>query len=189
MSPVTRDLFDGATADRRLASFFNVATADSFGAFSRLELSAAAAAVTYVDRTQLGKRPALSPPAREASAVLVIDAPTRANLELIRTLSGETRGSLLSVIDRTMTAAGARMLSARLASPLIEPDAINGRLDAVALLVEDARRRAELREALGQDARSFALAGAPLARPRRAARSRRRARRARVRREYRRCSR
>ena len=99
---------------------------------------------------RLGKRPALSPPAREAAAVLVIDAPTRANLELIRTLSGETRGSLLSVIDRTMTAAGARMLSARLASPLIEPDAINGRLDAVALLVEDARRRAELREALAK---------------------------------------
>jgi DNA mismatch repair protein MutS len=150
VSPVTRDLFDGATADRRLAAFFNVATADSFGPFSRLELSAAAAAVTYVDRTQLGKRPALSPPSREAAAVLVIDAPTRANLELIRTLSGETRGSLLSVIDRTMTAAGARMLSARLASPLIEPEAINARLDALALLVEDARRRAALREALAK---------------------------------------
>jgi DNA mismatch repair protein MutS len=150
VTPVVRDLFDGATADRRLSSFFGVATADAFGNFSRLELAAAAAAVTYVDRTQIGKRPALSPPAREAEATLSIDAATRANLELMRTLSGETTGSLLAVIDRTLTAGGARLLAVRLASPLIEPAAIMARLDAVAELVEDARLRAELRDALAR---------------------------------------
>ena len=60
LTPLTRDVFDGATAERRLASFFGVATTASFGAFSRIELTAAAAAVTYVERTQLGKRPPLS---------------------------------------------------------------------------------------------------------------------------------
>jgi DNA mismatch repair protein MutS len=148
VAPVTRDVFDGATADRRLAAFFGVATAGSFGGFSRLELSAAAAAVTYVDRTQIGKRPALQPPRRESDSALAIDAATRANLELTRSVSGEPRGSLLALIDRTLTAAGARLLAARLASPLTEPAAIADRLDAVALFVEDARRRAELREAL-----------------------------------------
>ncbi len=149
VTPATKDLFDGASAERRLADFFSVATADSFGQFSRHELTAAAAAVTYVDRTQLGKKPALSPPMRgHSDAVLSIDAATRANLELSRTLAGETRGSLLSVIDRTVTASGARLLASRLASPLTDPDEINARLDAVQFLIDDVVRRAKLRAAL-----------------------------------------
>ncbi|MGB6447295.1 MAG: DNA mismatch repair protein MutS, partial [Xanthobacteraceae bacterium] len=47
--PLTRDVFDGATAERRLSSFFGVATTASFGAFSRIELTAAAAAITYIE--------------------------------------------------------------------------------------------------------------------------------------------
>jgi DNA mismatch repair protein MutS len=149
VTPVAKDVFDGATAERRIGEFFGVATADSFGSFSRLELAAAAAAVTYIERTQIGRRPALSPPVREAAGrVLSIDAATRSNLELARTLSGETRGSLLSVIDRTVTAAGARLLASRLASPLTDPTEINVRLDAVEFLLGDAPRRAQLRMAL-----------------------------------------
>ena len=71
--PLTRDLFDGATAERRLADYFHVATTEAFGTFSRLELTAAAACVTYVERTQLGKRPPLSPPAREAAGRILAD--------------------------------------------------------------------------------------------------------------------
>ena len=111
VTPVGRDVFDGTTAERRLAGYFAVATTDAFGSLSRLELTAAAACVTYVERTQIGKRPPLSPPAREAAgATLSIDAATRANLELMRTLSGERRGSLAAAIDRTVTAAGSRLL-------------------------------------------------------------------------------
>jgi DNA mismatch repair protein MutS len=149
VTPVTRDVFDGATAERRLASFFNVAATAAFGTFSRLELTAAAAAVTYVERTQIGKRPPLSPPMREASgATMAIDQATRSNLELLRTLSGERRGSLLASIDRTVTAAGSRLLAQRLAAPLTDPNAIHDRLDAVAALVEDASIRTDLRERL-----------------------------------------
>ena len=61
LTPLTRDVFDGASAERRLAAYFGVATTASFGAFSRVELAAAAAAVTYVERTQIGRRPSLSP--------------------------------------------------------------------------------------------------------------------------------
>ncbi|HMG77192.1 MAG TPA: DNA mismatch repair protein MutS [Xanthobacteraceae bacterium] len=149
VTPLTRDVFDGATAERRLASFFGVATTASFGAFSRIELTAAAAAVTYVERTQLGKRPPLSPPVREAAgATLAIDQATRANLELIRTLSGERRGSLLAAIDRTVTAAGSRLLSQRLAAPLTDPVEIAHRLDAVAAFVNDSAMRSDLRGTL-----------------------------------------
>src|ERR1041384_5373204 len=46
-TPLTRDVFDGATAERRLAAYFAVATTEAFGSFSRLELTAAAACITY----------------------------------------------------------------------------------------------------------------------------------------------
>jgi DNA mismatch repair protein MutS len=149
VTPLTRDVFDGATAERRLASFFGVATTAAFGAFSRVELTAAAAAVTYIERTQLGKRPPLSPPVREAAgATLAIDQSTRSNLELVRTLGGERRGSLLAAIDRTITAAGSRLLAQRLAAPLTDPAEIAHRLDAVAAFVNDAAVRTDLRGSL-----------------------------------------
>ena len=149
VSPVGRDVFDGATAERRLAAFFAVATTQAFGALSRLELAAAAACVTYVERTQFGKRPPLSPPVREAAgATLAIDAATRANLELMRTLAGEQRGSVLAAIDRTVTAAGFRLLAARLAAPLTDPAAIARRLDAIDTMLADAPLRSELRSRL-----------------------------------------
>jgi DNA mismatch repair protein MutS len=149
VSPLTRDVFDGTTAERRLASFFSVATTQAFGMLSRLELVAAAACVTYVERTQLGKRPPLSPPVREAEgATLAIDAATRANLELMRTLGGEQRGSVLSAIDRTVTAAGFRLLAARLSAPLTDPAAVARRLDAVDAMLANPTLRSELRRRL-----------------------------------------
>jgi DNA mismatch repair protein MutS len=149
VTPLARDVFDGASAERRLAGYFAVATVDVFGALSRLELTAAAACVTYVERTQLGKRPPLSPPAREAAgATLAIDAATRANLELMRAQSGERRGSLIAAIDRTVTVAGARMLAQRPAAPLTDPAAIIRRLDAVGLFVSEVDLRADVRARL-----------------------------------------
>jgi DNA mismatch repair protein MutS len=149
LTPLPRDLFDGATAERRLASYFAVATTEAFGTFSRVELAAAAAVVTYVERTQIGKRPPLSPPMRErAGATLSIDPATRANLELSRTLAGERRGSLLAAIDRTVTAAGSRALAQRLSAPLTDPAEIAHRLDAVATFVADSAACAALRKTL-----------------------------------------
>ena len=149
VTPVTRDVFDSATAERRLASFFAVATSEAFGTLTRLELTAAAACVTYVERTQIGKRPPLSPPLREAaSATMAIDQATRGNLELMRTLSGDRRGSLLDSIDRTVTSAGSRLLAQRLSAPLTDQTVIARRLDAVAAFVDDATARADTRSRL-----------------------------------------
>src|SRR3954462_7251013 len=149
VTPLTRDVFDSATAERRLCDYFAVATMDGLGAMSRLEATAAAAAVTYIDRTQLGKRPPLSPPTREAvGTTMAIDPATRANLELTRTLSGERRGSLLDAIDCTVTAAGSRLLAQRLAAPLTDAAAIARRLDAVAAFVADTAARDDVRTTL-----------------------------------------
>ncbi|MGE3148690.1 MAG: DNA mismatch repair protein MutS, partial [Pseudorhodoplanes sp.] len=138
VTTLPRDAFDSATAERRLAGYFSVATTQAFGALTRTELNAAAACITYVERTQLGKKPPLSPPTREsAGATLTIDQATRRNLELIRTLAGERQGSMLAAIDRTVTAAGARLLAQRLAAPLTDTGIIGRRLDAVEAFFSD----------------------------------------------------
>jgi DNA mismatch repair protein MutS len=149
VTPLTRDVFDSATAERRLCDYFAVATMDGLAAMSRLEATAAAAAVTYIDRTQVGKRPPLSPPAREATGTtMAIDPATRANLELTRTLSGERRGSLLDAIDCAVTPAGSRLLAQRLAAPLTDAAQIARRLDAVACFVADSATREDIRSTL-----------------------------------------
>ncbi|WP_050404750.1 DNA mismatch repair protein MutS [Bradyrhizobium embrapense] len=149
VTPLTRDVFDSATSERRLCDYFAVATMDGLSAMSRLEATAAAAAVTYIDRTQVGKRPPLSPPAREAAGTtMAIDPATRANLELTRTLAGERRGSLLDAIDCTVTAAGSRLLAQRLAAPLTDVAVITRRLDAVSAFVADSAAREDIRTVL-----------------------------------------
>ncbi|MGJ5033200.1 DNA mismatch repair protein MutS [Bradyrhizobium sp. HKCCYLR1023] len=149
VTPLTRDVFDGATAERRLCDYFAVATMDGLAVLSRLEATAAAACVTYVERTQVGQRPPLAPPAREATgSTMAIDPATRANLELTRTLAGERRGSLLDAIDCTVTSAGSRLLAQRLAAPLTEPVQIGRRLDAVNVFVADSAAREDIRSIL-----------------------------------------
>ncbi|WP_407177549.1 DNA mismatch repair protein MutS [Bradyrhizobium sp. STM 3562] len=166
VTPLTRDVFDSSTAERRLCDYFAVATMDGLAAMSRLEATAAAAAVTYIDRTQVGKRPPLSPPAREAvGTTMAIDPATRANLELTRTLSGERRGSLLDAIDCTVTPAGSRLLAQRLAAPLTDVAQIARRLDAVGVFVADSAAREDIRSILrGAPDMSRALARLSLGR-------------------------
>jgi DNA mismatch repair protein MutS len=148
-SPQPPSLFDSASAASRIARFFDVATPDGFGAFSRAELSAISGAIAYVEKTQKSQRPPLSRPEREESgATLFIDPATRTNLELLRSMSGSREGSLFRAVDRTVTGAGARLLAERLMAPLTDPGAIGRRLDAVSFLVADPATADALRQAL-----------------------------------------
>ncbi|GAB4360336.1 MAG: DNA mismatch repair protein MutS [Oricola sp.] len=143
VTPLPASFFDSATAEERLTRFYGVKTLDGFGAFSRAELSAAAGAIAYVERTQISERPVLQRPEREdAGSTLFIDPATRANLEIERTLSGSRQGSLLKAIDRTVTGGGARLLAERLRSPLTDCDAINERLDSVSFFLAGNERLA-----------------------------------------------
>ncbi|MCK8780336.1 DNA mismatch repair protein MutS [Rhizobium sp. NTR19] len=142
-------LFDSASAEGRIARYFGVGTLDGFGTFSRSELAAAAAAVAYVEKTQIAERPPLGRPERESGAsTLFIDPATRGNLELTRTLSGDREGTLLKAIDRTVTGGGARLLAERLMSPLTDPDRINRRLDSISFLLDEPGLCSELRSSL-----------------------------------------
>ncbi|WP_245511251.1 MULTISPECIES: DNA mismatch repair protein MutS [unclassified Mesorhizobium] len=139
-SPQPPSLFDSASAAGRIARFFAVATPDSFGTFSRAELSAISGTIAYVEKTQKAERPPLSRPEREESgSTLFIDPATRANLELLRTLSGSRDGSLFKAIDRTVTGGGARLLADRLMAPLTDPAAIGARLDSVSFFRAETR--------------------------------------------------
>jgi DNA mismatch repair protein MutS len=82
------------------------------------------------------------------ASVMQIDAATRRNLELMATLAGERKRSLVATIDRTVTAAGARLLADYLAAPLTEPTTIAARLDAVEFFVDRPELREVLRERL-----------------------------------------
>ena len=148
-TPVPAASFDSLAGERLLKVRLGVADLAAFGAFSRAELAAVGALLKYVELTQIGKAPCLRPPRRATPANrLVIDAASRASLELLRSLGGEKSGSLLGAIDRTVTGPGARELAARLSSPLREPDAIGRRLDAVGYLWGDELLRHDLRGTL-----------------------------------------
>ncbi|TNE61520.1 MAG: DNA mismatch repair protein MutS [Alphaproteobacteria bacterium] len=148
-SPLESHRFDSTSGGRRLQDMFDVATLDGFANFSRADLTAAGALVDYLEDTQKGKMPRLYPPRRHAAdGTMMIDAATRRSLELTRTQRGETSGSLLSVIDRTVTGAGARLLAKRLAAPITDPVRINERLDAVAYMLDNPHLRADIRAAL-----------------------------------------
>ncbi len=149
LTPLSRASFDSMGAEKRLCALYAVETLDAFGAFSRAEISALGAVVAYLEITQKGKLPLLRPPLREAeTGTMQIDAATRRNLELTHAISGGRAGSLLSAVDRTVTAGGARLMERRLSSPSRDLAVVQSRLDSVAFMVEQGRFCADLRDAL-----------------------------------------
>ena len=149
LSPLPDHDFDSQRGEQRLQKNFEVKALDGFGQFSRAEIGACGALINYVELTQKGRLPRLSPPRRVMpGSHMLIDGATRRNLELLRSLTGEHESSLLASVDRTVTGAGGRLLAARLATPLSEAEPIKRRLDAVQALVETTDLRADIRASL-----------------------------------------
>ena len=149
LTGLSRSAFDSTSGEKRLCTQFGVATLDAFASFDRAEVAAMGALIEYLEITQKGKLPLLRPPQREVQAGTVqIDAATRRNLELTHALTGGRAGSLLSVMDSTCTAVGARLLERRISSPSRQVRRIAARLDAVEFALSDARFAQDLREGL-----------------------------------------
>ena len=148
LTPQPQIRFSSNAGQARLKRQFNLAALDSLGDLSRAELAAAGALLDYVDLTQKGAQ-ALIKPLRQVQAkgVMAIDAATRRNLELTKTLGGARAGSLLATIDRTLTGAGARLLAQRLSSPSTNQATIEARQDSLAYL--------SAAPALGRDVRGY----------------------------------
>ena len=110
---------------------------------------AAGQALAYVQATQFDSMLCLrAPMSQQGDKLMGIDAASLANLEVLRTQSGETEGSLLAAIDLTVTAAGGRAMAARLAAPLAARPAIEARLDAVGFLSAETGLREAVRVTL-----------------------------------------
>ena len=147
LTPLPRMRFDSQRGERRLKEVFRLGTLDGMGPVSRAGLGAAGALLDYIDETQKGAMPRLKRPVLASrDAGMVIDPATRRNLELMETLSGERRGSLIAAIDRTITGPGARLLKSRLAAPSTDLAQINERLDMVEFFHD--------RQGLGSDLRA-----------------------------------
>ncbi len=119
-----------AQARRVLADAFGAASLDAFGEFTDAEAQAAAMLLDYVRLTQAGQLPRLSRPMPQGErGRLELDAATRASLEIARARDGSTSHTLLASVQKTLTAPGARLLSAWLAAPLTDAEAIGARQD------------------------------------------------------------
>ena len=146
--------FDPELAREDLARTFRLASLDGLGVEpgDRAAVGAAGALLRYARELKPGGLPHLARPrVVRRGAVLLLDDMTRRNLELVESLrpdGGVTGTTVLEVLDRTMTSMGARLLRRWLLAPLVDPGAINARLDAVEVLVRDPRGRDRVREAL-----------------------------------------
>ena len=139
-TPVPEAYFDSQAGSRDLKAQLGVRELDGFGSFSRSALAATGAVLRYIALTQMGQRPHLRPPRRMGhGAGLIIDAGSRASLELVTALSGGASTTLFAAMDRTVSGAGGRELMARVTSPLADGAEINARLDAVAHVLANRR--------------------------------------------------
>lgn len=143
--------FDSSRAEHKILDFYSVKSLEAFGFETRAEISACGALIEYLSVTQKEQIPLLAKPRHFINSDhLQIDSSTRKNLELYSTLSGEYKGSLLAVLDRTVTNAGARLLRKRLSSPLLSKGAIDARLDLVEYFKSNPDTRDYIRKYLSQ---------------------------------------
>ena len=143
--------FDSQRGAARLAALYGVAGLDGLGDFSRAEIAAAGALIAWLDRAGAGQLPWLQrPQRRDGGERMLIDAATRESLEITRSVSGNRAHSLLAAVDRTVTGAGARLLSADLSAPLADIAAIADRLALVQWALEDEGARHDIRSTLAR---------------------------------------
>ncbi len=142
-------LFNFETTHKTLLELYSVKSLESYGDFCRPEICAAGALIGYITRTQKGKLPHIMILEKVVPAsIMEIDAATQKNLELIRTLSGERKGSLLDNIDYTITGSGARMLQSQLLVPLTSIDQIDTRLNRIEYFLNKTDLRSIIRDLL-----------------------------------------
>ena len=140
---------DPAGAEQLLKRHLGVATLDGYGLRDPLSITAACEALGYLQETQRAAakhvvRVSVEHPAER----LFIDPGAVQNLELFRGPDGRRAGTLLSIVDRSLTAAGGRLLARWLAAPLLDLGGISARQDAVEELASAAVRREEIGERL-----------------------------------------
>ena len=139
-------------AERALLRHFEAESLDGYGLTGKpFAVRAAGGLLQYLEDTQLsGLQQITDLRTYSTSSYMTLDAQTRRNLELEASVRGDTKLSLLSVLDTTKTPMGGRLLKNRLSQPLLDVDALNDRLDVVSWFVEHTAERGSIREVLRQ---------------------------------------
>jgi DNA mismatch repair protein MutS len=163
-------LFDPDSGRRQLLNFFGLHDLSGFGIDDKpLATGAAGALLGYVEETQKQRLPHLTAIAVESAGdAIAMNAATRRHLELDTRVDGDTRHTLLGVLDSTITPMGGRLLRRWLHRPLRDQRVLGERHQAVATLIEHGTDR-ELRtgfRALGDVERILTRVALRSARPR-----------------------
>ena len=143
--------FEPGRTEETLRGHFQVSTLDGFGLRNKpLAVRAAGAILQYLEETQPAALKLLTRLSTYSlSEFMVLDASTRRNLELTETLrEGRVQGSLLGVLDHTITPMGKRLLRQWVSKPLLEVERIRSRQAGVAYFYQQGLTRAEVRQAL-----------------------------------------
>lgn len=151
LTPLPDFRFDLSATQALLLRHFSVSSLEAFGIqHLPLAIRAAGAIVQYLQDTQASALNQLvSLHHYSTSHFIALDMATRSNLELTKAMrTGTAKGSLLDVLDRSITPMGARLLRTWIGQPLLELDRINARLEAVEALYRDVGLRTELAESL-----------------------------------------
>ena len=144
-----RSFRDAGSAEQLLKRHLGLGTLDGFGLRDPLLMQAVAEALSYLQETQRSlAQHVVRVQVEQPSRLLWIDPGAVQNLELFRGPDGRKTGTLLATVDRTLTAAGGRMLARWLAAPLLELDSIRARQDAVEELSLASVVREEIAERL-----------------------------------------
>ncbi|MDC0073579.1 DNA mismatch repair protein MutS [Alphaproteobacteria bacterium] len=118
--------------EKKICDIYNIKTIEIFGNFEDIEISASCKLINYISLTQKSKVPKFRPlKSKSLNKSMVIDKATKRNLEIITNMDGDKEGSLLNIVDNTLTAAGARLLKYNLNFPLTDSKKINNQLDVI----------------------------------------------------------
>ncbi len=140
--------FEQGRCEEAILNHFSAATLDGFGLHGMpLSISTAGAIIQYLSETQPAALPLLTRlSVYQLTEFMILDAATRRNLELTETLRGTSlRGSLLGVLDHTVTPMGSRLIRQWVSKPLLDLSAIQNRLDGVEILFKEGLLRTDLR--------------------------------------------
>ena len=147
--PLPDARFDTVNAEKRLQDVFAVGALDSFGDFTKSNISASGTLLDYIEITQVGKLPLINRPKKvTAGDYMEIDSATRKSLEITMTMSGSRKDSLLDIMDKTITGAGARLLSNYVSRPLNNVQQVESRLMSVDFFVKQSDVREKMRNIL-----------------------------------------
>ncbi len=150
LTPYDDWYFDYLEAYRKLLKYFKVTSLEGYGCEGMVvAISAAGALLTYLEETQKHTTTFKKISVLRRELHMLLDATTQRNLEITRNMKdGEKEGSLLRVIDETVTPMGGRLLRSWLLNPLFDCEKIRQRQDAIGSLIEDAIKLSKIQNLL-----------------------------------------